>query len=178
MNESTIVRLAKSNWHLLLVLAVVIAAIPFVAMRQNVNAPEPIAEFPGADHAMATPAAPQIKPVEQRLSEPEKARATIASHQQRLDADPQGEDAPALLHAMGNLYRQRLGDYEQAASCFERLIDSHPETPNVRDAYLQLVVCYERLGDTENHRRILRRMLNDFPAESEEYQYASQQLGF
>ena len=177
MSESIVMGFLRKNWHLLLVFVVVVAAIPVTAIRQDSGKSEPLAEMSEASLAMTPTHARQIQPVEPRVSAQDKVRETIASHQRRLDADPTGEEAPALLNAMGNLYRQRLSDYAQAASCFELLIDSFPNTPNIREAYLQLVFCYERMGDEENRRRILRRMMNDFPPESEEYLYASQQLG-
>lgn len=176
MSETKVADLLRMNWHLLLVFIVVVAAIPVAAMRQDSEESKPPSESTRASHEEAAKPRSQINPIEPRESERDKVRGTIASHQQRFDADPQGEVAPALLSAMGNLYRQRLGDYEQAANCFEQLIDSYPDSPNIREAYLQLVVCYNRLGDEENRRRILRRMINDFPPNSEEFLYASQQL--
>ncbi len=166
----------RTNWHLLLVFVLVLAAIPVVAMRQSSEKASP-QEMQAAATGRASVAALQIKPRDPRETSRDVARKTIASHQQRLAADPQSADAPALLCAMGNLYRQRLSDYEQAANCFERMVRDYPDAPNVREAYLQLVICYERLGDTENRTRILRKMLSDFPSDSEEHLYASRELG-
>lgn len=171
-NQSSFVR---NNWHLLLVFVAVVAAIPIVAMRERTQEAAP--ETSTGDMALATGETMRIVPLEPRETSRDAAAAIIESHRRQLEANPKSDDAPALLVGMGNLYRQKLSDYEQAAACFERLLDEYPDSINIREAYLQLVICYERLGDEENRRRILRRMMNDFPPESEEYLYAAQELG-
>jgi tetratricopeptide (TPR) repeat protein len=100
------------------------------------------------------------------------AEQTIREHRAALEADPRGEDAPAQLSAMGNLYRHKLMNYQEAAQCFEQVIWNFPEWPGKADAFLQLLYCYEKLGDQENHRRVLRQMTESFPADSQEYLYA------
>ena len=180
MSKPTFTELLRGEWHLLLVLALVLAAIPVMAFRGG-SAPSEETIASSEPLASATPERAQhlsgVRPTEARATDQDLARKTIADHKTRLDADPRTEDAPALLSAMGNLYRQKLLDYEQAAGCFERLISEYPQWPSIRDAYLQLVVCYDRLGDMENRSRVLRRIMSDFPPESEEYLYASRELG-
>lgn len=172
--------LIRGEWHLLLVLVLVLAAVPVLAFRggnesqvEGITSSNPV--------ATATPEREQrlsaVRPNEVRATDQELARKTIADHQAKLDTNPKSEEAPALLSAMGNLYRQKLLDYGQAAGCFERLISDYPQWPSIRDAYLQLVVCYDRLGDMENRSRVLRRIMSDFPPESEEYLFASRELG-
>lgn len=116
-------------------------------------------------------------PVAAQVPEDASVQNVLETYRSRYEDDPKGEEAPALLAAMGNLYRQKQGDYREAALCFERLISDHPDSPGIRDAYLQLVTCYERLADEENRRRILRKMVeNIYPSESQENAYASSLL--
>lgn len=168
----------RKNWHLIAVFVAVVAAIPVVALRekaQQQNAAQAASQT--IDGTTAVDARPRIEPVAPRETSRDAALKTIESHRQRLEANPQSDEAPALLSAMGNLYRQRLSDYGQAASCFERLLTEYPESTNTRDAYLQLVICYDRLGDVENRRRILRQMMDVYPPESEEHLFAARELG-
>ncbi|GMV93343.1 MAG: hypothetical protein AMXMBFR82_31210 [Candidatus Hydrogenedentota bacterium] len=168
----------RKNWHLLAVFVAVVAAIPVVALRekaQQQNAAQAASQTIDATAALG--AKSRIEPVAPRDTPRDAALKIIESHRQRFEANPQSDEAPALLSAMGNLYRQRLTDYGQAASCFERLLTEYPEAANTRDAYLQLVICYDRLGDVENRRRVLRRMMDVYPPESEEHLFAVRELG-
>ncbi|MFA6245245.1 MAG: tetratricopeptide repeat protein, partial [Candidatus Hydrogenedentales bacterium] len=115
-------------------------------------------------------------PVAALVTEDSNVQNVLETYRARYEGDPKGKEAPALLAAMGNLYRQKEGNYREAAQCFERLISEHPDSPGIRDAYLQLVTCYERLGDEENRRRILRKMVELYPSESQENAYASSLL--
>lgn len=178
MSEPKHMNFLRNNWHLLVVFLAVVVAIPIVAMRER--AEQQRAEQAASVSADGTPVAvskPRVAPLAARETTRDAALKTIESHRQKLDSDPGSAEAPALLSAMGNLYRQKLSDYEQAADCFERLLSEYPDSTNVRDAYLQLVICYDRLGDVENRRRILRRMMDVYPPDSEPHLYAAQQLG-
>jgi len=119
----------------------------------------------------------QPRPAARRLTEQDKAQAIIADYQQRLDEEPRGEDAPVLLHAMGNLARQKLGDYAQAAQCYEVILTEFPEWEGIRKVYPQLATCYERLGQTSEEHKVYRRMMKALPEDSQEYAFAKQQLG-
>lgn len=112
-----------------------------------------------------------------RMTESEQARSFIEKHEARLAEDPKSPDAPGLLSAMGNLYRQKLGDYERAAQCYERLLYDYPTWEGTRRAYIQLVACYEALKDEDNLRNTYKRMMEVFPPDSQEHIYAKTQLG-
>jgi len=112
-----------------------------------------------------------------RASVQERAQAVISGHKARLDADPKSKEAPALLNAMGNLYRQKLSDYTSAIQSYELLLHDYPEWEGAHRALLKLADCYERVGDRDGARRTYRRMMERFPAETREHQYAKAQLG-
>ena len=180
MSKPAFWELVRAEWQLTLVLGLVVAAIPFGAYYgwgTSSSEPRVLPQAVANAPVQRVPKPSVVRPTEPRATDQDVARQTIAEHQARLDANPKSDDAPALLSAMGNLYRQKLLDYEQAAGCFERLISDYPQWPSVRDAYLQLVVCYDRLGDLENRSSILRRIMSDFPPQSEEYLFASRELG-
>jgi tetratricopeptide (TPR) repeat protein len=168
----------RDNKYLLIALVVIVISIPLFALRSG---PDAQAELRPSDSAAGS-AATELDSLEfpvspARTTVEARARQTISEYQQRFAADPSSEEAPALLGAMGNLYRQKLSDYEQAAGCFEQLINEYPDDPGVRDAHLQLLICYERLGDQENRSRVLRRLMNVYPPGSSEHDYAAEQLG-
>lgn len=121
----------------------------------------------------------EVGPVagEVRATESERARALIEKHEAALQEHPRSPDAPGLLSAMGNLYRQKLRDYAKAAQCYERLLYDYPTWEGTRRAYIQLVACYEALGNEESLRTTYRRMMEAFPPESQEHLYAKTKLG-
>jgi tetratricopeptide (TPR) repeat protein len=177
MNRSFLAQAARDNWYLIAAFLLLVVSIPVFALRSD---PSEATEIPPSNSKITLAAGlgdVEYMPVAARSATEVRARQTIAEHQQRFDADPKSVEAPALLGAMGNLYRQKLSDYEQAAGCFERLISEYPDDSGVRDAYLQLMICYERLGDQENRSRVLRRIMSAYPPESEEHAYAALQLG-
>jgi tetratricopeptide (TPR) repeat protein len=106
----------------------------------------------------------------------EKAIEVIGAHQKRIEKDRESEEAPALYAAMGNLYRLKVQDYEEAARCYELLLLDYPDWPNIRTVYVQLATCYERLGDWKGVERVYKGMMAKFPKESQEYQYAQAKL--
>ncbi|MBI2433311.1 MAG: hypothetical protein HYV26_10605, partial [Candidatus Hydrogenedentes bacterium] len=115
--------------------------------------------------------------LEQRPTAEDRTRAAIDSHQAAIDADPNSPDTPALLNAMGNLYRQKLRDYQSAAEAYQRIIIDYPTWDGAYGVYPQLEVCYEQLLDHEGLIWLYETMMKRFPAEAQEYKYAQQQLG-
>ncbi len=111
------------------------------------------------------------------LTAQDEAKAKIAEYQEKIEAEPKSENAPALIFATGNLYLQKIMDYEEAAHCFEALIEKYPDAPNTREAYVQLSTCYELLNDQEKLNRLHNDMMKKFPPDSQEYLYAQSKLG-
>ena len=116
--------------------------------------------------------APTLKPI----SPQEKVIEVITSYQEKIDNEPQSEEAPALLSAKGNLYRQKLGDYEKAANAYELLLIDYPNWEGIKAVYPALATCYERLQNMDEADQTYERMMNAFPKDSEEYKYAQAKL--
>ena len=83
---------------------------------------------------------------------------------------------PGYLLAMGNLYRQKLLDYEEAARCYSLLIHDYPDWEGVPHAYVQLATCYERLNKIQERDWLLEQMMQKLPEDSQEYLYAKTTL--
>ncbi len=113
-----------------------------------------------------------------RTASPQKeARAVIARHRKRLAADPESPDAPALLNAMGNLYRQKLNDHNQAIQCYEEILLEYPDWVGIRAVFLNLASSYKALGNTEYVQWTYQRMMEHYPENSQEHRFARKQLG-
>lgn len=176
MNETT-KKVLRDNWYLVAIFCVVLVAAGLGYVR-SVGASAPVETTPDVEsHLISTQETGAASNAEDVTgSKRDDVAAVLEDYRAKYEADPKGKDAPALLAAMGNLYRQKQGNYMEAAQCFERLISEHPDAPGIRDAYLQLVTCYERAGDRENRQRVLRRIVEVYPADSQEHAYASTQL--
>lgn len=175
MNKSFLTAVIRDNWYLFAALVVCVGAFAYKVTTSS-DKPETLqAEASLASTAVPGPGSGDglDKLASTRVSDREKTLEIIQSHQAQVDANPKAEEAPALLSAMGNLYTQKLGDYTQAAACYESAIRDYPDWGEVRTAYLQLAMCYERLNDQQNARRIYSLMMEKFPEDSQEYQYAN-----
>jgi tetratricopeptide (TPR) repeat protein len=165
----------RANWHLLLTLAAIAGVMVAYHLRQAEQAPvaraasAPAVKAPGG-------VATESGGIPGRLTEREKAETIIARHRADVEADPDSADAPAKLNAMGNLYRQKLRDYRNAAQCYELLLHDYPDWEGIRATYIQLASCYEKLEDRTNLRRVYEAMMERFPPDSQEHQYARSQL--
>lgn len=107
----------------------------------------------------------------------EEARQTIERHRARIDSEPDAPERPALFHAMGNLYRQKLLDYGNAAWCYEQIIQNYPKWEGVSMVYGDLATCYEKMNDQEKAMRIYMEMMRVLPENTQEYLYAKDKLG-
>lgn len=165
----------KEMWHLFLILAITVA-IGIIAYLRQEQAASPEGQQAKAKQEEAIQ---QAAPTDQMItpSNAEQAAVTIAAHQQKLDADPKSPDAPGYLNAMANLALTRQLDYKTAAQYYERLIAEYPEFPGLGQVYIQLSVCYERLGDQQHVRWVYQQMMEKFPADSQEHLFAKAQLG-
>lgn len=142
------------------------------------------------DGAAGTVAGPRSEPVAiapdqfnpapppQRKSPQDEAREKIAEYQKKIDAGPKSEETAALQYAMGNLYRQKLGDYAKAAECYEWFIQEYPDSPDLGKVFVQLGLCYEQLKQGEKLNRLYLDMSRRFPKDSQEYLYVKEKLGW
>ena len=107
----------------------------------------------------------------------EEARHSIEQHRARIEAEPDSPERPALLQAMGNLYRLKLIDYPNAAWCYEQIILNYPDWAGTSMVYGDLATCYENMGDQEKATRTYMEMMRVLPETSQEYLYAKDKLG-
>jgi hypothetical protein len=168
----------KNNWYILIGIVVCLAGVGFAVLTREAEAPaverSPVATNSGR-RGTATFAS-NGKTFALRATSGEQVQETIAQHLTDAESDPLGEDTPAKLVAAGNLYRQKLLDYAAAANCYEDVIIRHKDWDGVRIAYLQLETCYEKLENTKGLRWLYEQMQQNFPADSQEHQYAALQL--
>jgi tetratricopeptide (TPR) repeat protein len=170
-SDSEIGGVVRQNWALLVAIGVLLGGAGFGYLYDrseedaisNVNV---AAVVPG--QAMAVTTAAQSRA--ERKTPQDLALEQIAEHEEKVQADH--EDTPAYLAAMGNLYRQKMVDYEKAAECYERLLMDYKDWDGVRAVYMQLATCYERLDQDEKMISVYKQMLDVFPAESQEHQIA------
>lgn len=125
-----------------------------------------------SEESLRTPDRPQ------RRTPKEEAEAQVQQYHVQLRDEPVNENTPAILMAMGNLYRQRLLNYEEAARCYERVIEEFPGAMQISDAYVQLSTCYQRMNALEKANRLHLQMLERFPEDAIEHQFARDQLGW
>jgi tetratricopeptide (TPR) repeat protein len=179
MNLDTVKSSLREVWYLVVLFAaaLVVAAYMFTTQRSATNG-EGLAVSSAAtatqiqDERLTIPEPQASRPTEQ-----DRARAAIAEYQKKIDEDPKNPDTPALLNAMANVSRQKLGDYKSAAEYYELLIADHPDWGGIAKVYPQLATCYERLGDMQSMQDVYKRMMRKFPSESQEYLYAKNELG-
>jgi len=179
MNLPFLKGFVRDTWRWIFLLLVILGAAGYLYLREKTPPP-------ASDRSQATVSQETVseeaatvteEPQQPRPTEQDQARQIIAEYQRRLDDDPKHEDAPALLNAMANLSRQKLGDYREAARYYELLLHDYPNWPNIAKVYPQLATCYERLGDMANLRWVYKQMMEKFPPDSQEYLYAKSELG-
>ena len=177
MDESTYkTSFIKANWPLVAVMVALLVVGAVLYLRQS---GEEYATTPEAIAPRAVPPGPVATtfqaPVEGK-SDREHTLEVIAEHRRKMKTDPTSEEAPALLAAMGNLYAQKLNDHAEAIKCYERILADYPDWVNIRAVYIQLASSYAALKHSENEQWVYRQMLRHFPEDSQEYEYAQQQL--
>lgn len=176
---------AARPWLPVILLLGLAAAVIVLAVIMLGGEEEPSEETarPSGPSVMPQPIEPRsglfdAPPPPKRRSPQEKALDLIGEYEERLKTNPNDEENPVILMAMGNLYRQKLMDYEKAAECYEQIVYDHPDSPQVRSAYLQLSTCYEQLNAGERSNRLHLRMIERFPEGSQERLFARSKLGW
>ena len=178
MSREELLQGLKKNWYLIaaLVLVVALAAVKFLVGAGDAPG---TASGPGAGERPTMPTAPENLDALQAATTPdqqEETRTQIEEYRKKIAEEPKAEDTPAYLMAMGNLYRQKLEDYDEAITCYERIILDFPESTERRPAFLQLEACYLALEDRTGLKWLYEKMVEEFPEDSQEYKYAAQQL--
>ncbi|MDZ4860879.1 MAG: tetratricopeptide repeat protein [Candidatus Hydrogenedentes bacterium] len=180
MNMEFIARVARANWHILLVTVCILGV---AAYQANSAPPKPgilsasVTTAHGNAKAAPIEAAPILDAVTaEKTSRREMAMAAIRENEAALGSSADPLNAAAYMNGIANLYFQRLQDYDSAAGYYERVLSEHPDAPCAYQTYVQLALCYERLNQPEKRTATLRRMLARFPEDSQEYAYAYSEL--
>ena len=170
----------KRNWPLPLLVAGVVLAI--IAGRWGPTVTEaPVPGVSGTQDATQDALEREFEratklQAERPKADPKTTDETLQEHEDALEHDPPPDEAAARLSALGNLYKQKKQDYAKAARYFEEVIQNYPDWPGIKGVYQQLMTCYSRLDDQTNLRILYRKMMDVFPEESNEYQYAKDAL--
>jgi lipopolysaccharide biosynthesis regulator YciM len=179
MSATTFAQWMKSNWYLPLLLVGVVVAV-LIGRSATVQQDAPPPATGGDQNALKAEfeRAKAQSTARETAAEAQKSTDTIiAEHTAKLDQNPEPDDAAALLSALGNLHRQKKQDYATAARYYEQVIQDYPEWPGIKGVYHQLMTCYSNLDDQANLRLLYRKMVEVFPPESNEYQFAKDALG-
>lgn len=171
----------KRNWVICVLLAAIGVAISWNPNRAE--SPEATAEPPpknleAEQEALKKTFDAMLYEQHVQIRERAAAKSAIAEHLEALENDLEPEEYAIHLCALGNLYQQKTGDFETAASYYELLLEEYPEWTGSRAAYHQLIACYKYLNDQSSLRVLYRRMVEAFPEGSPEHEYAKAELVF
>lgn len=173
----------KSNWYVPLLIVGVVAALLYgKSGTAPVDSPSPEGKATGAGDQNAlrdefTRAKAEAAAREAAVPEAKSTDAVIAEHTAKLEQNPEPDESAALLSALGNLYKQKKQDYAAAARYYEQIIEKYPDWSGIKGVYHQLMTCYSNLDDQGSLRLLYRKMVEVFPPESNEYQFAKDALG-
>jgi tetratricopeptide (TPR) repeat protein len=167
----------QGSWWLLLIMIACIVIGVYGYVREKTSPETEAAPAQTVPASVLDTKVASVSPPPKRMTDEEKARETINSHMEEFEQDPQSDDAPALLHAAGNLAAQKLGEFEEAISYYEQLIDQYPDWRGIRKVYIQLARCYETVNEQTAAFRTYERMMDVFPEDSQEYLFAKEKIG-
>ncbi len=122
------------------------------------------------DEAKATPPPVQETPEEE-------ANRLVTEYAKKAFDEPENPDAPAMLLAAGNLHLERLNNPAEAAGFYSQVVYNYPNWEGTPGVYPQLAKALELSGDQVERQRVLQSMIQVFPPESAEHQYAQAELG-
>lgn len=180
MNGEIVKQTLIKNWYLFVVLAVFLFTAFFQLLAPGEDATANEVAVVGAETARIERTAPAAPPrnlvAENRAKTREEAMAKIRENEAALAVRPEPEIAAAYVNGIGNMYFQRLQDYSAAATHYERVLSDYPDAPMKYQTFVQLVQCYEKLNDQDKRKDTLRRMMDAYPADSQQYTYAHLEL--
>jgi hypothetical protein len=161
----------RDNWWLFLVLALCLAGAVAFELRPEMEPPTEAMEASG----------PYESAVVARVSKEERVKReqavllkTMAGYEEKYEADPAAQDAPAYLFAVGNLYRQKFQNYGEAIRFYELVVTEHADWEGIYKVYPQLIACYEHNNDMRGLTWVCNVMMEHFPEGSQEYLFAQQ----
>lgn len=171
----------KDNWYLIVA---VVALLGMGAIAALMSGGEPeirdqtgvVGQHGDVDIVRLSPEQLEVRETTTRyqgLSQAEKDQKYIEDYEAKLSDDPDGPKAAETMMSLAVVYR-RQDEYNSAAIALEDLLRKFPESPNYRSALIMLPGVYEAAGDRSMARQTYRRMMDHFPAGSQEHQYATQ----
>ena len=178
--EAMWMRVVRGNWHLLLLMALILGAAVVFAVRPNhaanaeaaINETEIGMELSGTDDS-----APYTE--KSRWAQPTKDSrfvAGIEKYEHEVQFNAKSPETPANMFKLANLYFA-MGDYKNASKYYVTLKTDFPRYEGMRYVFQNLVACYEQQAKFELKRSVLHEMMDYFPADAPEYKFAEQELG-
>ncbi len=177
MDADMVSRIVRGNWHLISLMVLIAGAGVWMAMSPDKSGD---ADAMAIESEVATNLSATEVTVDSRWSQPSKDKQVsqaIEKYEDELKYNRGNEETPANLYRLANLYYSNVGDYDKAALYYEALLQEYPNYEGNKNVYPNLAACYERTGQSELHRGVLRRMMEFFSPESQEYIFAKQELG-
>ncbi len=166
----------RDNWYFLIAAIICVAAFGYkVSTHKGApnGAPVPVASISNSIEAQQDMA--RLRNI--KVSPKEQAIKTAENYTDKVSKDPTAETAPGYLLVAGNLYHDVVLDFASAAQMYERILSEYPDAAKkMKGLYYNLADCYERLEQPQNARRIYQIMMENFPSDSAEYQYAHKML--
>lgn len=166
------------NWYLILaVVVLLVGGIVAAIMSSREGDPPPTGVIGSVDGVnvvrLSDEQTPGTVPTVgyQDLPPDERDQKYIEDYQEKLQANPDDEEAAGTMMSLAVVYR-RLHQYDDAAIVLEDLLEKFPDSPNARTAIIQLPEIYQESGDISMARQSYQRMMEKFPPESQEYQWA------
>ncbi len=186
MNQADVGRWLKRNWLIVSLLVAIAAALSWRPNGPDTEAVEPAPASAPIETTETNAPPPQDvlqKQLDDTLLQQEKqrqlrhdAKSQIDEHLAVLDTGITRDEYATRMCALGNLYQQRILDFETAATYYEVLLDNYSDWSGINGVYFQLIACYTQLEDFPSLRLLYRRMLEFFPEDSIEYKYAATML--
>ena len=171
----------KDNWYLILAVAVLLvggAVMALMPSGKKESGPAGVIGSAGDGVDVVRLTGDEMEEIAaaedyQGMSKADKDAKSIEDYKAKLAEDPDGEAAAATMSSLAVVYR-RQEKYDDAAIVLEELLEKFPDTPNARTALIMLPEIYEAAGDIPMARQTYRRMMEFFPPDSQEHQYAKE----
>lgn len=171
----------KDNWYLILAVAVLLVGGAVVALMpggEDESGPTGVIGSAGDGVDIVRLTDDELEGAnatdhDQGLTKAERDEKYVEDYKAKLAEDPDGDAAAETMSSLAVVYR-RQEKYDDAAIVLEELLQKFPGTPNARTAMIMLPGVYEAAGDVDMARQTYRRMMEFFPPESQEHQYAKQ----
>ena len=178
MSKSLVFKGMKDNWYLVAIIAVLLTAAVWGATRDEAAAEGTLVRSTG--ETTAAPGGHGPHQAQSKWTAPTRnahLRADIDNYERELAVNRNGSETPANLYRLANLYYSNLRNYERASLYYEDLLQSFPDYKGLNTVYPNLVVCYQRQGNLALERHTYKRMLDYYPADSQEHLFATVGLG-